>query len=781
MGLTMDYKEECDVAIMVYNYLIEQRLAQVAEEFSKASPFLPHIRRCPRGCMYLTAPLRSLQEVVREYVALHRNMKLLLMKHHREVSLPHENTTWEKVQHVVEYFRSKVYAEQQPPPQTQPECLITVSNTEPADANTYIQPNEAAGAEPETRHNRLDSFVVQDATGKPVAQLQNDPIIYQFAEPHRLAGTVQLPATQLHEEHFVYQVADGSQREVAAHLPSVVGQNAHGQPMVLYVVNDNDGSVVESCRPPMTLTYQQDDVTVGQHVEIRTEMVGSASTPATLHSLPVLTDEPDANASRLVLAAAPPLDSNPLAQAYAEMGAIEQQQVVEYAGMEVQPAQQPPEPTPTADPAQPTLASAAPAQPSAQKRKVDPGALEEWNRIRSINRSNFDQHVREAIHQEEVRKRIALVLDDKQRREQSDPKHAGKRKPTKSAKKTLPGVGAVTAITAIRTKSPRTIAKKCTVRMKQAPVTPDRAGKAVAVKVAPAPASASAAAAAHLDSDSSEFASSDDDEEADVREMVQNVKRYRRQQGQQQKQRGKTKEKQTKAESTSQSNTYSTPLQCRINMVVGRSPRTATVKRTIRNRTPSTSPASTPLKRAKQQPSEILPPVTPRLGTARQQQLKAKKQPAAPPAVQPKPPAPLAEATAGSNRRPVRACAAAAARRSNENAMVAPLGKEKAKSPAAPLKPPSPANVENVPPLPPPPGDVIATAPLEEASATPATKQPAPTPLVAAKKEEEKEKVREEKKKEEEEEQDTPTGPAEEVEVGEAAIYAVLAQLHGDD
>uniref|UniRef100_A0A182XLR7 LisH domain-containing protein n=1 Tax=Anopheles quadriannulatus TaxID=34691 RepID=A0A182XLR7_ANOQN len=548
MGQTMDYKEECDVAIMVYNYLIEQRLAQVAEEFSKASPFLPHIRRCPRGCMYLTAPLRSLQEVVREYVALHRNMKLLLMKHHREVSLPHENTTWEKVQHVVEYFRSKVYAEQQPPPppQTQPECLITVSNSEPADANTYIQPNVAACAEPEIRHNRLDSFVVQHATGKPVAQLQNDPIIYQFAEPHRLAGTVQLPANQLHEEHFVYQVADGGQREVTAHLPSVVGQNAHGQPMVLYVVNDNDGSVVESCRPPMTLAYQQDDVTIGQHVEISTEMVGSAGTPATLHSLPVLTDEPDANASRFVLTAAPPLDSNPLAQAYAEMGAIEQQQVVEGAEMEVLPAQQPPEATPTADPAQPTLESAAPAQPSAQKRMVDPGALEEWNRIRSINRSNFDQHVREAIHQEEVRKRIALVLEDKQKREQPDPKHAGKRKPTKSAKKALPG-----AATAIRTKSPRTTAKKCTVRMKQPPVTPDRAGKALAVKVAPAPASASTAAA-HLDSDSSEFASSDDDEEADVREMVQNVKRYRRQQGQQQQQRGRTKEKQTKAESTAQ-------------------------------------------------------------------------------------------------------------------------------------------------------------------------------------------------------------------------------------
>lgn len=57
------------------DYLIEQRLAQVAEEFSKASPFLPHIRRCPRGCMYLTAPLRSLQEVVREYVDLHRKSK----------------------------------------------------------------------------------------------------------------------------------------------------------------------------------------------------------------------------------------------------------------------------------------------------------------------------------------------------------------------------------------------------------------------------------------------------------------------------------------------------------------------------------------------------------------------------------------------------------------------------------------------------------------------------------------------------------------------------------
>nr|XP_040230643.2 nucleolar and coiled-body phosphoprotein 1-like [Anopheles coluzzii] len=777
MGQTMDYKEECDVAIIVYNYLIEQRLAQVAEEFSKASPFLPHIRRCPRGCMYLTAPLRSLQEVVREYVDLHRKMKLLLMKHHREVSLPHENTTWEKVQHVVEYFRSKAYAEQQPPPpQTQPECLITVSNSEPADANTYIQPNVAACAEPEIRHNRLDSFVVQDTTGKPVAQLQNDPIIYQFAEPHRLVGTVQLPATQLHEEHFVYQVAEGSQGEVTAHLPGVVGQNAHVQPMLLYVVNDNDGSVVESCRPPMTLAYQQDDVTIGQNVEIRTEMVGSESTPATLHSLPVLTDEPDANASQLVLAAAPPLDSNPLAQAYAEMGAIEQQQVVENAGMEVLPAQQPPEPTPTADPAQPTLESAAPAQPSAQKRKVDPGALEEWNRIRSINWSNFDQHVREAIHQEDVRKRIALVLNDKQKREQADPKYAGKRKPTKSAKKTLPGVGAATATIAIRTKSPRTTAKKRTVRMKQPPVTSDRAGKAVAVKVALAPASATTAAA-HLDSDSSEFASSDDDEEADVREMVQNVKRYRRQQAQQQQQqRGKTKEKQTKAESTAQSNSYSTPLQCRINMVVGRSPRNATVKRTIRTRTPSTSPASTPLKRAKQQPSEILPPVTSRLGTARQQQLKAKKQPAAPPAAQPKPPAPLAEATAGRNRRPVRACAAA--RRSNESAVGAPLGKEKMKSPAAPPRPPSPANVENVPPMP-PPGDVIATAPLEEAAATPATKQPAPTPLAAAKKEELKEeKVREEK---EEEEEDTPTGPPEEVEVGEAAIYAVLAQLHGDD
>ncbi|XP_040172998.1 uncharacterized protein LOC120905838 [Anopheles arabiensis] len=631
MGQTMDYKEECDVAIMVYNYLIEQRLAQVAEEFSKASPFLPHIRRCPRGCMYLTAPLRSLQEVVREYVALHRNMKLLLMKHHREVSLPHENTTWEKVQHVVEYFRSKVYAEQQPPPpQTQPECLITVSNSEPADANTYIQSNVAACAEPEIRHNRLDSFVVQDATGKPVAQLQNDPIIYQFAEPHRLAGTVQLPATQLREEHFVYQVADGSQREVTAHLPGVVGQNAHGQPMLLYVVNDSDGSVVESCHPPMTLAYQQDDVTIGQHVEISTEMVGSAGTSASLHSLPVLTDEPDANASRLVLAAAPPLDSNPLAQAYAKMGAIEQQQVVEHAEMEVLPAQQPPEPTPTADPAQSTLESAVPVQPSAQKRKVDPDALEEWNRIRSINRSNFDQHVREAIHQEEVRKRIALVLDDMRKREQPNAKHAGKHKRTTSAKKALRGDGTATATTAIRTKSPRTTAKKCTVRMKQSPVTPDPAGKALAVKVAPAPASASTAAAAHLDSDSSEFASSDDDEEADVREMVQNVKRYRRQQGQQQQQRGNTKEKQTKAESTAQSNTYSTPLQCRINMVVGRSPRTATVKRTIRNRTPSTSPASTPLKRAKQQPkpqppSEILSPVTPRLGTARQQQLKAKK------------------------------------------------------------------------------------------------------------------------------------------------------------
>uniref|UniRef100_A0A182JTK4 Uncharacterized protein n=1 Tax=Anopheles christyi TaxID=43041 RepID=A0A182JTK4_9DIPT len=750
----MEYKEECDVAIMVHNYLIEQRLMRVAEEFSKASPYLPKNNRCPGGCMYLTAPFRSLQEVVREYVALHRKMKLLLMNYHKEVSLPHEKTTWEKVQYVVECFHSKMSAEQ-----AAPDYAIAERSSTPTENSSFHSNNVPSE---DGRYNRQGNLVVQEPIEKPASQ-PDDPIIYQYADPLQMTLPVH---SQLDQGHFVYQLED-LQRVTLSNGDDggVVEQNPADQQMVLYVVDEsgqrletNGESIVlvnnqdmQGCSPAMTISYEE-DVTVGQHVEIRTEFAGSGTpvqhdVPSSeLPSLPALMKSelqqaketiPLQPADQTIAAPNEIVHEEPTRQSeQAKVYAVEQQAAV--------PMEQLPPVTPV-EPKMPLpTVKCTELKPPVPKFKIDLDALEEWNRIRSINKSNFDDYMRETIYLAEARNRLADVLNDKKKCEKKTAASVSKLlspgpRPTK-AKSVLSYANKI--------KPPRsTVAmKKCSVRMKQPLPLGEQGKKPPAVSIT-------------LDSDSSDFASSMDEEDGGVREMTQNIKRYRRQQTQQP--TGQSKEKQTK-EPTTLSNTFNSPasMQPRTNIVVGRSPRPTTVKRNLSNRTPSTSPISTPKKRTKQRHQQPTVPVTSRVGTARQQQMQAKRQ--ALPVVKKKSgektkPAALVEA-ASNNRRPVRACAA---RRSNEKLIAADKDKTKPPLSCQPL-PRKQTNEENVPPR---GADAEEPITVEEVSESITN---ATTTISIADTTKQQPPILEE---------ETPTP----VEVGEAAIYAVLAQLHGAD
>uniref|UniRef100_A0A182P7X6 Uncharacterized protein n=1 Tax=Anopheles epiroticus TaxID=199890 RepID=A0A182P7X6_9DIPT len=701
MDVKMEYQE--DIAIMVYNYLIEQRLMLVAEQFAKVSLYLPQVRRGPGSCMFLTTPYRSLQEVVREYISLHRNMKSLLKKYHKEVRLPYEKTTWDKVEHVVDFFHSQLNYVPTPL-----DCSITAGNANPSEGNLYPNPGERFPADVQYQQYNVQQNEIELQTSQQAA-----PIVYQ-REWNANSQQMAMLSSQLDEAQFVYQLDEAHRPLTVPAGEAVVEESTASthQPMLLYLVNNGEqqcstngetfvltmvngeGEMAE-CNPAVDLHPYHDDVTIGQHVEISTELAGS-NTPYVQaeHTAVPSIDLPSLPLSSAGGQSPAEAKNPPPAQSPAAVDSAVKM-------MQLQPAQQ--TPARPSEPGTATLSSieCTPLKQSARK-PIDPTALEEWKRIRSVNKSNFDNYVREANYQDEVRNRMAVVLMEKQKRE-----NTASTKP--SANPRGPKSKQTVVRSAVKTKVNR------------------RSGTTSVGQIETQQQHAKKSPANTLDNDTSDFISSSEEDE-DVRSMSRKVCMFRRRQ---------KKANLAKEGSTEESTTFTSPasLQCRINLFAGRAPLNTTAKRTIRKRTPSTSSGSTPVKRPKRQPQ----PSPMRPGATQQQVTQAKRVTKAQ-CVPGAESVPLAVVVPpANNRRPVRACtAAAAARRNNE---------EKAKPTGAITPQPSPRkqpNGENVPP---------PTSTGKEAPA----------------------KVSTPAKQSAEKEPPTP------VEVEEAAIYAVLNQLHGND
>ncbi|XP_052889056.1 uncharacterized protein LOC128297458 [Anopheles moucheti] len=642
------------LAVLVYRYFLERRMVDVAEMFAEKCIYLREIKRSPFHCLLSSTPLQNLQWFLVEHEALLGNMKRLVQMYHEVAPIPFEASSWDKIQSLMHYFYERATCNSSNAtvaegPKSTPEHWHTVNiPVERDDVNDYQVENHI---QQETHNVSLSKNMHQNT----------------FRETDFTNGVPERP--------MVLYVANGSREQLS-------------QDTIIIRMDESEiATSMQTDTVEHIITIEDEDVSIGQQIEVSTAMIEPEYAPSpSPHCSPIVVKDDDRQYANV---SANKENQEPVAVPTQRMPESEQQNATtELALSETTSSSMVVSTNDNKTVA--VLPSPLTQKPaSVTKKSIDPEALEEWKRIRSINSRNFDDHIRQMNREYELVSRL-----------QTKVKKSGAAKP-----KPAP----------LKQKSPKTVVKPV---LKVRSAQKRKAANVAENEVIPAKRSA---VAGPLNSDTSDFTSSSDEDE-DVRGMARRIKQYRQQQ-----KRSQTKEKKSEESTDQPSNVFPSPStlkQCRVNIIVGRrSAGKSHVKRGLRNRTPSTSP----VKVENSATDNTAAPAAHRIGTTPPQPPQSRKkvkkvsdhQETATTTVIAEQSAPVPVALLPKTHRPVRACTV------NRKTIVA----------AAPTTPVRNKDVD--------------TKPVTER--TPKT-EPIP-------------------------EANNPDT----VDAGEAAIYAVLAQLHGDN
>ncbi|XP_035898022.1 uncharacterized protein LOC118505792 [Anopheles stephensi] len=699
-----------DLAIMVYHYLLEWRMESVAQQFAASCPVLVSDENFAQNGLMSIIPYRRLHDAMFEYSELLDSMRRTIQMYHTEVPIPFGATSWDKIKFIIDYFYIK-------------------GSVDGTDGGGNINPGIVFTTQPtpSTSTSAATAGAVADAgsiyhlvqVAQTPAELSNPSLEPGGQNPPAVPGTSNAPEqSTAGQPVFMYLASNAGQELKNGTFLITMGDSNNQAPL---------GDAIQSSANFLTL---DDAVAVGQQIDL-SAMIGKQPSPhlpaISLPSITIIDDhtghtttkeevanpqdlcpEPENNAQPEPEMSCAALPSLPVLEAEDQPTVEERQQedALVTSSKELL--------LPTDGNAEQGEAPPAPELPAAQQKAVDPDALKEWQQIRGVTMQNLDNHIRQLNYEAEL----------KQLQEQ-----AAKRTNAELRSK-LTQSDATDSSPSVQLAIFRTVETRATKpkrgRKKK------RAGK-VAAKGGQSTVAELPQQARLDDSESSDFASSAD-EDADVRKMFESVKQYRKQ-----KKRLAAKENEAEAAAAS-SNVQCEPCASfatgRMLFAAGHAPHKSTVKRSLRNRSPSSSSVSTPeRKQAKRSPtvpdSNNATTVVPSAATNRRVGLtKSAKKSNLTPADGTQPPPALAPLSP-KNRRPVRACTMN--RKLNAST---PL-----KQPVVPAR-----HGENLPP----PGTVGTPEPEKHDDGK-------PDPV----------------------EENSSTG-SDTVAVGEEAIYAVLAKLHGD-
>uniref|UniRef100_A0A182TBD8 Uncharacterized protein n=1 Tax=Anopheles maculatus TaxID=74869 RepID=A0A182TBD8_9DIPT len=700
-----------DLAIMVYHYMLEWRMENVAQLFAAKCPVLSNEERLPDRGLLSIIPYRRLHDTMLEYSKLLISMRRTIQDYHTEVPVPFGATTWDKIKFIIDYFHTKSTIQAT-------EVTIEEGNdTDVVFATPTAPPTTVGGVDVGT-----ENFYQLLEVNQPSAPMANLTLV---PENHHIAPSD--PCTSNTEEEqiatdtpMVLFVQNGArqaldngtffvsmnQLQLSEEMPNTVPISflTLDEGVVIRQQDESDAVLAEQTNPipaepslPSLPTLEEDDASL--QMAKPTIVLASEEAVSTEPDNNLLSEAPN-QATLPPNLTAPEVNSLAENDQAAQLPALanDKQDAQEHYWQELLA------PVTMAEPVQPSSAlSNQPADnnPPTTRKPVDLEALAQWKQSRSIDSSNWDNHIRQLNYEMEQKKEKILLEGQKKKKTPNKQKT-----PTKQKTPIVKSEHNIRTVVKTAKKSGKTRPLAAAAERKQQPLD---------------------------ESDSSDFASSPD-EDADVRKMYESVKQYRKK-----KKKLATKENQLAAQSNAAPST-SLPL-CRKNHNVGRTLPVSPVKRSLRKRTHSTSPdGGTPVKCTKQSPTvsdnnTTVPSTSStgrRVGIAKSakkvKQTEQQNAAAKPSTARDVLSLPVVAPLSPKNRRPVRACT---------------MHRKTMLTASTPLKATAP-NGENMPPS----GTLGSPEPESKSYMKPETIE--------------------------------GIASADTVDAGEAAIYAVLAQLHGD-
>uniref|UniRef100_A0A182Q0U3 Uncharacterized protein n=1 Tax=Anopheles farauti TaxID=69004 RepID=A0A182Q0U3_9DIPT len=611
---TMEELESNEIAHMVYNYLLEVRLLEVAKMFLESSPHLTQEKQLQIDQIPSSNAMRRISQVMHEFNDLQQQMRKLIWKYGKHILFPPRMSVWEKVKHLVDHLHHH-------------QMTASTANATRSSCETRV---ESAGNFPQssgnlslTSNENIDIIVPEESSNWQ----QTIPSTYAYQEGYDFSSE------QLQESRIVYHVNnDGT---LTLPTGEVVVRETEEPMRMCYVIDENGNGIQvtsnillapgraeespkinehgEEQNNPQHTVIDESQMEVGQQVEIgSTETERHAAQQQHPHpdeQQPVaqpahttinISESP--HTSHVPQETPKPVIEMQIAAPLLEQGNFENISIVANLPSGTQEAQSEVSIEPT---------KLTEQSPSVKQQRNELG-LAEWNRIRAINKTNFDNYAREMNYMAEIKERLEKVLQKKQSRSQRTT--PAKAKTVKKRQRESPQQKENLKI--VKSIHPA-VKIKATVRVTE-PV------KKLKNDDSQTERKKNLVGSSTCDlSDSSDSAFSLEDDES-IRKMTENVKRYRRQPIDQSTSltTGKRPEdtempaEQSVSKYISSITTPKNPVKRTVNSSPPKPP--ATLRK---NTTKNVRNVRTPAK-AKQQPKTTS---TARAGTARQQQLRAKK------------------------------------------------------------------------------------------------------------------------------------------------------------
>uniref|UniRef100_A0A182M3U6 LisH domain-containing protein n=1 Tax=Anopheles culicifacies TaxID=139723 RepID=A0A182M3U6_9DIPT len=573
----MEDTTEKNLSLLVYHYLMEQRLGGVAEMFANKSPYLKDIERAPFYCSLTNTPLQSLREIVVDHETLLRSMKGLIRKYHEEAPLPLGKNTCDKIKFLLDYFYERAVCKGGDKTITEcsgnPPSRSLAMNDAPVMKDVSVScPEHPAdhGMSPLQQVNQ-DSSSCNDTnqmTGSiselpPVLYLgcatsnrsSNQPITITINEdpsnlPCHASSTTHAVSSLIEQPHIYFEAPDAMEQVTKT--------------TVVLTMEHTEVSSMRSVNKESTVTIVEEDVTHEQQTAPSMLII----TPAPPSS-PVNPPPPGQNTEQQYITVTANKENHEPENQARTVPTYERQRLEQDSSDAVidltETTHSLDDRTIEANP--PTVPIRLPSE---TKKPHDPEALAAWRRLRMLNNSNFDDYIRDlnaamVSKQQEQKKNVtakvkATPAKQKSARKANQPiawkKHCTRNASTKaSAQK--------------RKHENESSSQNGTPRKKRLAVTETKKRPAAI-------------------SESSDFTSSAEEDE-DIREMSRRVKQYR----------GQRKHNQTKEKTPEDLPGPSSSRLSRHNGFAGSSGRKATVRSCTNLQTTSTSPVSPSTKLAK--------------------------------------------------------------------------------------------------------------------------------------------------------------------------------------
>uniref|UniRef100_A0A182W4P9 LisH domain-containing protein n=1 Tax=Anopheles minimus TaxID=112268 RepID=A0A182W4P9_9DIPT len=547
----MEEETENILSVLVYHYLMEQCLGDVAEMYAAKSPYLKPVDHSPGHCMLTKTPLQSLHGIVMEHVSLLRNMKGLVQKYYTKAPVPYGKNTFDKIKFLLDYFYDQAarnfanengtadgsendslskqtpvvadtiqYSNEQPPL-----LLMNVEESSNVPCNSPSTNNSAA-------EGFKDCSFTENLTDQPQPPLEQEP---------EREGTIH-DTTNIESNSFVSM---SEQPNECSEMPGNVTKVT-----VSYKIRRTEILTMRSHCAERVIPMEEVAEQYAGNMQPAKLMIEPAPTDPTPVIPPVAAECTELSSEAVPATGLKRKSYLPFSQCIEEESTPDV--VIDL----------------TETPSTTSLNANSPKS-TVRRTPVDPDALAEWKRIRSINSSNFDDYIRQRNSEAELKR-----MQERKRIGTNQPKT---RSPTtfqiRSRKITY------TKPSTLKKKDE----KKPAVRQ---PVIGTATGKRFAATEANKRLRVN-------DSDSTDFASSADEDD-DVREMRRRSKEYRLRQ-----KNNEAKEKSLEDSPASAIVSHGPPCGTslgRSRRIAPTAKRSSTLKRGLHNRTPSTSPVGPPSK-----------------------------------------------------------------------------------------------------------------------------------------------------------------------------------------